>query len=93
MVRHGLASAPIHEQQGHGALHRSGKAQPLAHQHSDAQIPGCPVSSEEQTGDDQPPAGDRFVTVTEFAAFADYTATYIRQLQREGSLPREVPAE
>jgi hypothetical protein len=46
------------------------------------------VSNEEETGDEAPPQGDRFVTVTEFAAFADYTATYIRQLQREGSLPR-----
>jgi hypothetical protein len=36
----------------------------------------------------EPPSGDRFVTTTEFAAFADYTATYIRQLQRAESLPR-----
>lgn len=34
------------------------------------------------------PGGDRFVQVTEFAAFADYTPTYIRQLQREGHLPK-----
>jgi phage terminase Nu1 subunit (DNA packaging protein) len=47
------------------------------------------LSNEEDIGgDDQPPAGDRFITVTEFAAFADYTPTYIRQLQREGSLPK-----
>ncbi|MCA1419480.1 hypothetical protein [Bradyrhizobium sp. BRP23] len=44
--------------------------------------------SNEEDIDVQPPPGDRFVSVTEFAAFADYTPTYIRQLQREGSLPR-----
>ncbi|MGY3130103.1 hypothetical protein ACVWZM_000785 [Bradyrhizobium sp. USDA 4501] len=47
------------------------------------------MSNEEDIRDDvAPPPGDRFVSVTEFAAFADYTPTYIRQLQREGSLPR-----
>lgn len=38
--------------------------------------------------DEAAPEGDRLISVTSFAAFTDYTPTYIRQLQREGSLPR-----
>jgi hypothetical protein len=34
------------------------------------------------------PEGDRLISVTSFAAFTDYTPTYIRQLQREQALPR-----
>jgi hypothetical protein len=44
--------------------------------------------SSEDVDDQAAPEGDRLITVTAFAAFADYTPTYIRQLQREGSLPR-----